>query len=391
MPNRPRLQHQRLPQLPPKTLDIGIATPLTGPPAYIGSHLQDGILLAIEDQNRQGGVTIAGQKYTLNPIIRDTKMDIVVGKSVAEEMVLGKGVKVIAGPFIADVVGVQSVTEPNKAILFGFVPIIPQVTGPNKPYTFFTGLLILQMYNNPCAYIKEFYPETKKVVSMVVDMPDLPLFMDSAKTMCARYGLDWLGYEKMPANITDFMPIISRVLAKNPDVIDTASIGSFGGLGALEIKQIREAGFNGIILVPGSPPRATMEEVIPKKYLNRIVLKMLDPESPMVSEAYRGFYDRFQKKFDVIPDDVASLEYNPVKAFFEFLNGQNTMDTTVWMEGFAKYHWQGLFGFENYWVGKPLFGIDRSVLGPSVVCEYTDGKMETKWNAPLPYDLVEGK
>lgn len=134
-----------------------------------------------------------------------------------------------------------------------------------------------------------------------------------------------------------------------------------------------------------------MEEVIPKQYLNHIVLKMLDPDSPMVGEAYRGFYGRFQKRFNVTPDDVASLEYNPVKAFFEFLNGQNTVDTTAWMEGFAKYHWQGLFGFENYWVGKPINGIDRRVLGPSVVCEYTDGELETKWVAPLPYDLVVEK
>jgi ABC-type branched-subunit amino acid transport system substrate-binding protein len=46
---------------PAKTLDIGVATALTGPAAYIGSQLMNGILMAIDDQNEQGGVTIVGQ------------------------------------------------------------------------------------------------------------------------------------------------------------------------------------------------------------------------------------------------------------------------------------------------------------------------------------------
>ena len=103
---------------PPKTLDIGIATPLTGTYAFIGTQIQNAALLAIDDQNEQGGVTIAGQKYVLNPIIRDTKWDLVLGKTIAEELVFDKGVKIITGPFISDAIGAQTVTEPNKVITF---------------------------------------------------------------------------------------------------------------------------------------------------------------------------------------------------------------------------------------------------------------------------------
>ena len=99
---------------PPKTLDIGILTPLTGTYAFIGTMVQNGVLLAIDDQNKQGGVTIAGQKYVLNAIIRDSKCDVVVGKSVAEELIFDKGVKVIVGPFIGDAIGAQTVTEQTR-------------------------------------------------------------------------------------------------------------------------------------------------------------------------------------------------------------------------------------------------------------------------------------
>ncbi len=89
-------------------LDIGVASPLTGTMAFLGGESINGILMAIEDQNAHGGVTIGGQNYMLNPIQRDTKADLIVAKSVAEELVFDKKVKIISGPFQSDAVGMQS-------------------------------------------------------------------------------------------------------------------------------------------------------------------------------------------------------------------------------------------------------------------------------------------
>ncbi len=63
-----------------KTLDVGIATPLTGPAAHLGTNIKNAALMAIDDQNAQGGVKIAGETYLLNPIILDTKKDAAVGQ-----------------------------------------------------------------------------------------------------------------------------------------------------------------------------------------------------------------------------------------------------------------------------------------------------------------------
>jgi hypothetical protein len=102
-------------------------------------------------------------------------------------------------------------------------------------------------------------------------------------------------------------------------------------------------------------------------------------------------------KFDLLVGKSVTEELfdKGVKAiagtFVEFLDGQDNMDSVVWMEGFAQYHWDGLFGFENYWVGKPLSGIDRQVFGPSWVGEWTDDKLVLKWAAPLSYDIFVGE
>ena len=77
------------------TLDIGVASTLTGPPSALGTQLKNGALVAIEDQNNEGGITIAGEKYMLNPIVMDTKGNPQDGKAVAEQLIFDKKVKII--------------------------------------------------------------------------------------------------------------------------------------------------------------------------------------------------------------------------------------------------------------------------------------------------------
>ncbi len=387
---------------PAKTLDIGIMAPLTGPAANLGTHIQNAVLLAIDDQNKgvlmaggqnkEGGITIAGQKYTLNGIVFDDKFDVVVSKNIAEDLVFNKGVKIIAGPFLADAVGAQLVTEKNKVMFFAVAADVPGLASPSKPYTFFCTGGAHRLTSGGGAYIQKYYPNLKTVASVNPDLPSLPSWKGAADELFPRYGLQSLGWEKFPADTKDFMPVISRLLAMKPDIVDTAgTAGDVGGMCASLIKQLREAGFNGLIWARTVPPIPVMEEIVPPKYLTKIVTTDILVDSPLVSQAYKDMYHRYVAKFGIEPIDVVGEFYDGVKAFFEFLDGQDAMDTTAWMQGFEKYRWQGVWGREEFWVGKPLWGIDRTLMGSFWISEYTDGKPETKWEAPVPYDVFGGQ
>ena len=168
-------------------------------------------------------------------------------------------------------------------------------------------------------------PEAKTVISIIPDISDLPTFTDAAETMCQRYGLDWQGYERMPIDTKDFMPVISRVLPKKPDIVDTSSTGgSMGAMCALLVKQLRQAGFNGIIMVPAVPPPGLIEEVVPKEYLTKIVTNDLNPDGAVVSQGYRDICQRYEKKFGQVPVDIVGWVYNCQNAFFKFLDGQDS-------------------------------------------------------------------
>lgn len=373
---------------PPKTLDIGVASPLTGPKAFLGKQTCNAILMAIDDQNAKGGVTIAGQKYTLNPIQRDTKGDGAVGKSVAEELVFDKKVKVIAGPFMADAIAVQTVTEPNKVLAFFIQFLIPGMTGPDKPYSFAVSFPIPQMTYKCLHYIKNKYPQAKTVFSMEADVPDAPAFAGATQASCQLLGLDYLGFEKVPVETRDFMPIITRVLTHKPDVIDTGNCGGvLGPLATLMIKQMREAGYNGLIFIPAAPPEEVLQQTVPAQSLNKVVSHYINVDGPVVDPKYRDVMNRFRAKYNEEAVDIVPAYHNVMTALFQFLNTQNTMDSTAWMEGFAKYRWHGLMGFESSWIEQVGDGINRRVFQNNWVTEYKNGKPVTDYEAPIPWGL----
>ena len=383
---------------PPKTLDIAVLAPLTGPAADLGTKIHNAILLAIDDQNagimlaggekKEGGITIAGEKYIINPIVRDTKMDVVIGKNLAEEMVYKNGIKVIAGPFLGDAVGAQTVTEKNKVILFADIADIAGLCGPKKPYTFFLLCGAEGSTISVCAYVQKFYPDLKTVITLSPDSAPLQTWLKTAEQIMPRYGLEWQGVEKFPLDTRDFAPFISRVLPKKPDIIDTGSSGGdIGALAALLVKQIREAGFTGVIMARTLPPPEVTMEVVPAQYLNKVVTNDVTVDSPIVSQAYKDMDKRYRQKYQTYTVTPVGMTYNSIKPFFEFLDGQDTMDTTAWMEGFAKHHWQGLWGTDSFLVGSAIYGIDRILLFGLWGGEYTDGKPATTYVPPVPWDI----
>ena len=200
-------------------------------------------------------------------IVLDTKGDAGAGKTVAEQLVFDKKVKIIVGPCIEDAIGMQPVTEANKILSIFMQPIIPGMCGPDKPYTYYTPGPLKQFYNVVTAYTAHFYPEAKTMVSVMPDLVDTPEFVGPAKEMCELYGIKWLRSEFFPISTQDFSPLISKMLEGNPDIIDTGSTGgSAGALCVVLMKQLREAGYKGIIMVP-APPSSKAIQVIMRVWL----------------------------------------------------------------------------------------------------------------------------
>ncbi|HSW05315.1 branched-chain amino acid ABC transporter substrate-binding protein [Aquabacterium sp.] len=95
----------------PDTLRIGVAAPFSGPLAPQGQDLLDGVVIAVEQINAEGGVLIAGKRVKLAVVSMDDKASPVDGKIAAQHLVdqdvlvavahLNSGVSIPAAPLYA--------------------------------------------------------------------------------------------------------------------------------------------------------------------------------------------------------------------------------------------------------------------------------------------------
>lgn len=361
-----------------KTFNIAIITPLTGAAANVAKNYERGVEMAITDQNAKGGISIAGQKYKLNAIVRDDKFDPATGKSLANEVIFNDNVKVIFGPSQVEGAAMQDLTNQNKVLMFSMSPN-PDMTNPKLPYNFFVGGIPQQMYSTVLNYVKKYYPDAKKMVTFYANLPDAQTWTAAAKQMAQVDGFDWLGYEQFPMGTSDFSPFAQKLMAYNPDIIDlSGGGGATGSLLGTIVTQIRQAGYNGIIIMPTVPPRGIMSTV-PKQYLNKIVTNDVNIDSPIVTTVYRDLFNRYNQKYNEWPINLMPIAYNAASAFFQFLNGQKTMDTQQWIQDFSNYTWQGVFGLPAKWIGQPMFGINRALIVNYWCSEWKDGTLESNY------------
>lgn len=94
----------------PDTIKIGVAQPLSGSIAELGQDMLNGVVLAVEELNKQG-FTVEGKPVKLEVVSVDDKSDPATGKAVAQQLVdagvvavighLNSGVSIEAAPVYA--------------------------------------------------------------------------------------------------------------------------------------------------------------------------------------------------------------------------------------------------------------------------------------------------
>ena len=151
----------------PKTLDIGDIWGLTGPDADSHAIMQKGAAMAAKYINDNGGINVAGQKYLINLVTKDTKSTADGAVTGAQELVFQAKVKFVEGlPTPFEVSAVRSITDPNKVFYLGMVEEDPS---PDFPYTFSATYPYKWPKQAIYAALMKYYPNVKTVTVLNQD------------------------------------------------------------------------------------------------------------------------------------------------------------------------------------------------------------------------------
>jgi branched-chain amino acid transport system substrate-binding protein len=354
-----------------KELKIGFLGPLSGPVAFAGKTMLNASIFAVDEINAAGGITVAGEPHKIKLISYDTKYATAPARSAAERLIFEDKVKFIIGATSLDTMAFQRVTEDAKVIILPVGGAIK--ASPKNPYSFRITTLVDAKYESIYKFIKAKMGNLKKVAFTNPDGPVGEGYAKMSRAAAKPLGFEVVAAEFVARGSSDFSPVLTKILAKKPDIIDLGATGG-GSDSALIIKQARELGYDGLMVCAVGLQGKAVLQVAGPQAMEGIIETGISLDDPAVSAKYLKFAKAYKERFPKLPFiDLTSETYDSVYYFIRFLDGQKTLDTSVLKDRYAEYTWDGIFG-KTYYGGLKTYGIKRQVVHPAYLSMWKNGK-----------------
>jgi branched-chain amino acid transport system substrate-binding protein len=299
------------------TIKVGLMFGLTGPASPIGPVQRDGALLAIDEVNAQGGLTVGKKKVKVVHVLKDdeTKPDVAIRRF--RELVDEEKIDLLVGQTFAPIAA--ALNKEVKKTPIPYFPACVVALGMFKkeemsPHTF---SMLGSAYS--IGYASASYIVNNLGLKKVVFFgPAYAFGQDQWRG--AQVAFESLGvkaeYLESPVGTADFTPYLTKIQDMKPDVVMLAH----WGVDAINVlKQSYETGlksktkiwFNWMTNVFGSgvPPEA-LEGVYSLMSWYYDLSEFPDKE---VAAASKAFTDKFKKAYGVPPDPYAAVAYMATK------------------------------------------------------------------------------
>jgi branched-chain amino acid transport system substrate-binding protein len=355
-----------------KTLTIGILGPLSGSAAPYGAELVRGAEMRADEINKAGGLKVGADAYRIKLVPYDHKASAADAATATNKLVFQDKVKYIIGNAIgATCNAAQTITEPNK-VLFGFVCWGTKNLGPDKPYSFRTIHSQWEVVEPFYRWIKEKHPQVKRVASISPnDMSGVDT--NTAVVRAAKsLGFEVVAEETYERGTKDFYPVLTKILATKPDMIDLAA--SLAGEAGLILKQARELGFKGARGWTAGQNLLLVVEVAGKDAAEGVWSPSnVNPKSEYVNAAVRKFGEEYEKRYKEVPGVVAIGNYGAFDVITKAMQEARSIETDKVLAALTQRQYESVWG-PLVIGGKETYGIDRQFLYPVVISEIRGGK-----------------
>jgi branched-chain amino acid transport system substrate-binding protein len=222
----------------------------------------------------------------------------------------------------------------------------------------------------PCYYkiISERYSQIKKVA--IINRSDVT-GKDSVKDSrrsCKYFGFSILTEEFYEPGTKDFYPLLTRVLAKKPDMIDFGS--SSAGDIYLMVKQARELGFTGRTLSLALLPVKEFCAVAGKKNAEGHIYNVMAP--PFMSPAALEYEKEYVKRYGAW-DEYAPKARAYTNALLQGIRKANSLDPLQVRKAMAGMEWEeldGTYKFTCEWT----YGVPHQGLSPFYFTQVHNGE-----------------
>jgi branched-chain amino acid transport system substrate-binding protein len=353
---------------------MGLIITLSGPAAPWGMQTEQGVEWAISGINAAGGVKAGADTYMVKLVKCDDKWIASEGATCATKMVYDEKVHYVVGPINA-LDALNPIMTAGKCFMGGITNADKEFTNPDAPYTWIT----LQGYDQ---WVDTFWKQLSKVetdiktVGLIAPITSYDQ-MTPSKAAVLKYfpGVEIVEAVTWVQGITDFYPLLTPIVAKNPDAIGMTD----GGVGdqSLMIKQVRELGFKGILVGsnfgdPGPGAAVAGNAAIEGFYQNEP-----DYSSDIYPQTTRALYAEYQNLYPGAQFGLCQyLGYSAVYFYKQAIEKAGSIDPdkvkTVLDDPNWTYEWFGMPG--RSLGGLSTYGIKRTNQDEVCLSTTHDGK-----------------
>lgn len=356
-----------------KTLTIGLLGPLSGGAASYGVELMRGAELRMEEINKAGGLKVGADTYRIKLIAYDQKAQAADTATATNKLIFQDKVKYIIGNAVgATCNAAQTITEPNK-VMFAFVCWGTNNLAPEKPYSFRSMLSQWELAEPFYRWVKENHPTIKRVAAISPNDTSGKDTNTAVVKALKTLGFEVAADEYYERGTKDFYPVLTKILAQKPDMIDVAAAPP--GEAGLILKQAMELGFKGAKgWTAGINPFTIISVAGPEAAEGVWSPANINVKGDHVSAAVRKFGETYEKRYGEVPGAIAVANYAAFDVFTQAMQKAGSIDTDKVLAVLTKEQFQTVWG-PLALGGKETYGIDRQFLYPLVISEVRQGKV----------------
>ena len=337
---------------------------MTGGSASYGKSAQNGIKLAIDAANANGGVL--GKKLEL--VVADNKSEAAEATNAMQKLIAQDKVIAVIGPNLSSAsIAATSINTSAKVLAITPMGTNPNVTvdkdGKTKDFMF-RACFIDPFQGTVMATFAKDNLKAKNVAILVDNSSDyakgLAQFFKAAFT---KGGGNIAAEESYLQKDTDFKATLTKIKASNPDMIYIP--GYYQEVGMI-VKQAREMGLNVPMAGGDGWDSAKLPEIASKAALNNTYFSSLySPDDD--SKLNKDFVAAYQKAYNEKPDVFAALAYDSALLVINAIKSANALDTVKIKDAMAKT--AGFTGVS----GNVTFNEQHNPVKSAVIIEYKDG------------------
>ena len=349
---------------------IGAMGPMAGGAAQWGLAMSGAAELAAAEVNAQGGLKIGDKTCKIVVVPYDSKYTA-DGAAAGANALASQGIKIIVGPVGSpEATGIKPVAARNEQLTWN-AAYAKNALEPRFP-------LVFHVAPGPAVWADSMV----KAAMKVFPMKSVALIAPNDQAGTDIVAVDAVAYrengvqtteEYYQRGTTNFAPIIARLLAAKPDVVDTAS--SPPGDAGVIVKQLRLAGFTGPIGRLGGPGTEEIIRVaggidVLKDFYWYETVATGDPKVQEIDALYRKYLGK-----EPVGGTALWGNLPAARMTLKAISAAGTAeDANKVAEAMRKLPVDDPNMGQGYWTGKKQYGIAQELHFPYGIGFIKDGK-----------------